>query len=421
MTTSSAALPRTGFLKEPADTQAVSLAWKRSFLLLHCALFLPYISAAIPALYRLDLFPLRPALFMLALCFLNAALVFPKGPDFTKTALALTALTAFRAFDIAVLERYLFPDGQGEAMFSSLALVLMATLMAASLGVIRKTSPVPILLVSGGAVILGTASVLLEFGGYIAMSTVPGRAAGFAGDSNDACMIITLMLAVFLTLNRSFWPNLGMICISAIGILPTLSRGGMLSLAVIVLTFALRNFRQHATKMLLAVAMFVPVAGIMIGLLLNSTNTGGVVDQNAKKRIEAIFGGDVENMQSDERLKDLTDGLEAAKAHPLTGMGTGAGSLLYQPHNQLVTLWIELGILGPLLYLAILGVAALKVIRSRGTGLYILLPLCLYVPLAQSLLDNYAYLYALTVLLYFTSTHFYTFRLARLPADGHLP
>lgn len=421
MMPSSVALPRTGFLRESADTQAVSPVWQRLFLLLHCALFLPYISAAIPALYRLELFPLRPALFMLGLCLLNLCLLFPKGPDFTKTALALIALLAFRCFDIAILERFLYPDGQSEPMFSSIALVLMAALMAASHGVIRKTSPLPILLVSGGAVLLGTVSVLLEFAGLIEMSTVPGRAAGFAGDSNDACMIMTLMLAVFLTLSRAFWLNLGFICITAIGVLPTLSRGGMLSLMLIALTFAILNLRQHATKLLLAVAVFVPVAGLMVGLLINSTNTGGVVDQNAKKRIEAIFGGDVENMHSDERMKDLTDGWEAAQAHPLVGLGTGAGTMLYQPHNQFVSLWIELGILGPVSFVAILGIAAIKVLRCGGRGLYILVPLVLYIPLAQSLLDNYAYLYAAFVLLYATSTHFYTFRLARLPAAGVSP
>lgn len=418
MSSSAATAPRLGFLTEPVDSQQVSPGWKKLFLLLHCGLFIPYITDAIPSLYGLELFPIRPAIFMLVLCMLNAACVLSKGLDYTKTSILLILFLGFRAFDIAILQRFLYPDGQGEALFSTLALILTATIAATSLGVTRRTFSLPLLLVSGSSIVIQAASVLLEFAGLIKLSTVPGRAAGFAGDSNDSCMMMNLMLGVFLTLNRNFWLNLAMILVTALGVLPTLSRGGMLILILIAGMFFLLNLRKHATKLLLSAAAFIPIAGIMVGILVNSTNNGGVVDQNAKKRIEAIFGGDMENMQSDERLKDLQDGIDAATAHPLTGLGTGAGSLKYQPHNQLVTLWIELGLSGPILFLALLASAAFKVLQARGKGIYILIPLVLYIPLAQTLLEKYAYLYSLLILFYYTSSHFYAFRLARLPTQS---
>lgn len=406
-------VPRLGLLTEPADTQEVTPQWRRLFVLLHCALFIPYVTDAVPAFYGMGLFPIRPALFMLAMAFLNAAWLFLKGPDFTKTSLVIIGFLTFRVLDVAILQRYLYPDGQKEPLFSMLGLTLMAVVMAASLGIARKTSSFPVLLVSGAALLIQTGAVLLEFAGFYSISTVPGRAAGLAGDSNDSCMMMTLMLAVFLTLQRGFWLNLTMIGIAGLGVLPTLSRGGMLSLGLISMAFVALNLRKHGGKLFLAAAVFVPLAAIMVGVLLSNANSGGVVDQNAKKRIEAIFGGDLENMQSGERLKDLQDGLEAAKARPLAGYGTGAGQFQFFPHNQLVTLWIDFGLTGPLLFLSVIAVAALKVLRCRGRGIYILIPLCLYVWLAQTLLDNYAYLYALFVLLYYGSSHFYTFRMAR--------
>jgi O-antigen ligase len=413
MDSSAQAVPRLGFLSEAVASQHASSQWRRIFILLHCALFIPYITDAIPTLYGQEIFPIRPAVFMLVLCALNAFCILSKGIDCTKTSLLLILFLSFRAFDIGILQRFLYPDGQMEALFSTLALTLTAAIIAISMGVTRKTFSLPILFVSGISILVQVSSVLLEFAGYIQMSTVPGRAAGFACDSNDSCMMMNLMLGVFLTLNRRFWLNLGMIAITAVGVLPTLSRGGLLILALIAALFCLLNLRKHATKLLLAAAAFVPIAGIMIGLLVSSTNTGGVVDQNAKKRIEAMFGGNVESMQSDERLKDLTDGLNAAIAHPLTGLGTGAGTLLYQPHNQLVTLWIELGLLGPILFLAMLASAACKVIQTRGKGIYILIPLIMYIPLAQTLLDKYAYLYSALTLFYYTSSRFFAFRITR--------
>lgn len=413
MTFPHATLSRFGFASEPADSQKVTSTWLHVFLLLHCGLVIPYVTDAIPAFYGMGLFPIRPALFMLALCFLNAFWLLSKGPDFTKTSLLLVLFLAFRVFDIAILQRYLFADGQKEAMSSTLALTLMATIIAASLGVARKTSSLPVILVSAASLLIQVAAVLMEFAGFFSLSTVPGRAAGLAGDSNDACMMMTLMLGVFLTMNRAFWPNLGMIAIAALGVLPTLSRGGMLSLALITTIFCLLNLRKHATKLLIASAGFVPLAALMIGLLLNNSNSGGVVDENARNRIQAIFGGDLDSMQSGERLKDLHDGFEAALLRPLAGYGTGAGQFLYYPHNQWVTLWIDVGVLGPVLLLMVLAAAGFKVLRSRGRGIYILVPLFLYTVLAQTLLDNYAYLYSLLVLLFYTSTRFFTFRISR--------
>jgi len=398
---------------EPATPQVADRTSLFLLVLLHAGLLIPYITHLVPALYSVGLFPLRPAYYMLALCAATSCCALWKGPDLTKTSLFLIALLAARTLDVAILQRFHVPGGQKDAFLSMAAVTLTATATLLSLGALRKSSFLPVLGVAAASLLIQVAAVLLEFTGFYRLSTVPGRAAGLAGDSNDASMMITLMLAVFLTLHRGFWLDITIIAIAALGVLPTLSRGGMLVLFLIAAAYALGNVREHTGKILAAGIALLAMLATMMTVLLSHAGSGGMADENARRRVEAIFRGDLDELQSGERFKDLTDGIDGALQQPLTGLGTGAGQFDYQPHNQLVTMWIELGLLGPLAFLLILTAASWKVVSARGKGIYLLIPLWLYVGLAQTLLDNYAYLYALLVLLVFTTPRLLSLRLAR--------
>ncbi len=400
-----------------------SAAWIKTFTVLQVLLIVPYASNALPWAYSHGIMPIRPAFYLILVGMLNLVLVGAKKPDFTITAgLFVTILTA-RALDAALLSRFKHPDGHDSAVISLAAAVFMAIVIFCSVGIMKKTTFLPAIIASALTIVLCVASILIEWLGFIDFTTVDGRFAGFAGDPNRACVYMNVMLGVFITLSRSFWANIAAIGVTAIGVLPTLSRGGMLILAMIVFAFALANLQRHGGKLALIAILAVPAVFAGIGILQAKGAKNGKVDNNVKDRIGAMFGGDVSGMQSDERVKDLEDGLNAVRKSPIFGMGTGAGTDHFQPHNQIVSLWIDLGLWGAFLYIAFLLTLCLKTARYRLRYACVLIPLVFYVPLSQALLENYAYFYGCSIAIILTSTRFIGFRLlrSRPPMDASSP
>lgn len=77
-------------------------------------------------------------------------------------------------------------------------------------------------------------------------------------------------------------------------------------------------------------------------------------DPDARERISDIRNGALASVDS-ARVVRLKNGLEAVAASPITGHGTGFSSdNLISPHNMYLLAWIDLGILGVVLYAALL-------------------------------------------------------------------
>ena len=146
------------------------------------------------------------------------------------------------------------------------------------------------------------------------------------------------------------------------------------------------NFREHFTKILLAAAGLITLAAGAASLMAAAST-----DANTKNRVSAIFGGDVDKMESTERLKDVMDGIHAAMEKPVTGIGTGAGTALWMPHNQFVSTWIDMGIFAAAGYVAILLVLLAGSLRRGGQGLLCVVPLLGFLPFSQMLVDTAAY------------------------------
>jgi len=402
-----------GVVQESMDPLRVSKHWVLLFCLIQAGLLVPYLSKAVPWAYENGYFPLRPMFFMLGLGALNLCWILGRAPDFTKTGLLFLALLCIRPLDAALLKRYIFLDGHNSEVLSMGASVFMAVVIFGCFGVMHKTSYRPAIFVTVGTILVCVGSILAEFLGLMQFSIAYGRVAGFSGDPNLACETMLCMLGVYLTLDRRFWPNIAVIGITAVGVFPSLSRGGMMILACIILAYVVMNLQRYFLRLVAIGVAAVPIMIAGVGILMSKASEGTKGNENALSRIEAIFGGDVEVIQSGERMKDLTDGLEAVAAHPLMGMGTGAGTLELQPHNQIISLWVDVGLIGPLLYSAILLVLGFKVLSSGMRGLYALIPLVLYIPLSQTLLQNFAYFYAVAAVIMVTTKDFWSFRLLR--------
>lgn len=246
--------------------------------------------------------------------------------------------------------------------------------------------------------VLSAGCVYYEWLGFRSFTRIPGRMAGFPDDPNDPPIIITLMLSVIFTLNPRFWWNVALVGFVAPAIALTLSRSGMAVFSCLMLCYIIGNLRKHFMGMLLLVAISVPLAigGVAI-LAQTSTKVGLVTNKDTTDRLKAIYELDFERIKSPERGKDLQDGWEAAGKKPLWGHGTGAGTSIWKPHNQIVSLWIDIGIPGVLLYIGGLLVLTIRCFLVKLRGFYCLVPLWLFIPCSQILVESPHYWFAAAV------------------------
>jgi hypothetical protein len=348
-------------------------------------LFVPFITAFVAWANQQGIFPLRPAIFIAGMTMLCLVLTLMRRPAFPFTVLCILALLLIRVFD-AWSQRFEHFLGWQEVTFSMGSSFLLACASAVTCGCLVRGERRPLLWISALSVIICTGANIAETLGILRSSTVEGRTAGFIGDSNDSGIAIVCSLGIFLTLSRKFRHDVMMLAVAAAGIVPTLSRSGLLVYALVAVTWAALNLRAHFTRIMLSSAALIVAALTAVSFIAGSTQ-----DKNVRDRISAIFGGDVDKMASNERLKDLTDGVHAAMLRPVTGHGTGAGFGGWKPHNQFVSLWLDLGILAAGAYALILLSLLAGALFTRGQGLLCALPVIAFVPFSQMLCDTAAY------------------------------
>lgn len=200
-----------------------------------------------------------------------------------------------------------------------------------------------------------------------AESAVYGRATGTVGDPNElaAALVVGLALATAFTVNRHFnasWRTLAgvaaVLCLT--GILLSLSRGGLLGVGACLLLAVVLGGRWRRR----ALAVCGMIAAVGVGYF------AFVASLPAKQRVLNISGGG-----GTGRLDLWTVGLRMIDAHPVRGVGTGQFAhssvhYLLQPgaiqrgdlilstpkvaHNTYLNVVAELGLIGGLLFAAIL-------------------------------------------------------------------
>jgi O-antigen ligase len=369
-------------------------------LAVHLLLFVPYLTASLSWGFNNGYFPLRPAIYLLAfglLCLLSCR---GRSRGFPITSLALMGLYLLRIVDLGVLQRW---DHEGENV--SEAISVGSTLFLAFVGVVG----IGAWLQHGGRALLwggfatmaiGVGVNICEFLGYGEFSSVPGRAAGFLQDANDSSITIINALTICLVLLKVFWQKVACLIIAIMGIVPTFSRSGMIVYALVFLVFAALHLKTHGRKILLTV-----VCGIGLGSVALGAFAMTVKDENAKRRLAGIFGGDTEKMGSSERMKDLEDGLVAAQQRPLLGYGVGAGTTHWKPHNQFVAIWIEHGLLVAIGFVGLWLTIFVKCFLHHRQGILLILPHLAFIPFTQMQLESVSVLYTALLASAISCTH----------------
>jgi hypothetical protein len=191
------------------------------------------------------------------------------------------------------------------------------------------------------------------------LSTVPGRAAGFYGNSNDAAMFIALTVPL-VALNLSLRTRWVFYALTFVGVYVTFSRGGLVVWATLVASSELmlgHGRRGSGTRMVLAAISLLGLAGLLSFFSADVSRTltetlWPYLDANTIARVEFAS-----NDSTAERMLLIERGLEAFADAPLFGQGVGythAWDASASVHNMTILMLAEQGLLGGVWFLALL-------------------------------------------------------------------
>jgi O-antigen ligase len=385
----------------PAFMQAAAKRRERMVKLLilaALALLVPTMTKYLSWADEAGVIPFKPRDYTLLTMAAASVMVMLNKPSICPPAFLMLIVPLLRVLDAAFLQRFTITAlGSHSIVVMTLIsnfLVTFTTVLCLSAQPWRRVA----LWVGVCVALLSAGGVYYEWLGFRTFTRIPGRMAGFPSDPNDPPIMITLMLSVVFTLNPRFWWNVVLVALVSPAIALTLSRSGMAVYFCLLLCYILGNLRRHFKGMLLILAISVPlaIAGVAI-LAQTSTKVGIVTNKDTSDRLKAIYELDFERIKSPERGKDLQDGWEAAGKKPLWGHGTGAGTSVWKPHNQIVSLWIDIGIPGVLLYIGGLLLLTLRCFTLKLRGFYCLVPLWLFIPCSQILIESPHYWFAAAV------------------------
>ncbi|WP_395744972.1 O-antigen ligase family protein [Prosthecobacter sp.] len=362
------------------------------------ALLVPTMTKYLPWADDAGVLPIKPRDYTLLTLAFAGVMVMLNKPSICPAAFFMLIVPLLRVLDAAFLQRFTVTAlGDHSIVVMTLIsnfLVTFTTVLLLSAEPWRRVA----MWVAVCTSLVCAGCVYYEWLGFRSFTRIDGRMAGFPTDPNDPPIIISLMLAAIFTLNPRFWWNVALIAVVTPAIALTLSRSGMAVYSCLLLAYIVGNLRHHFMGMLLIFSIAVPLAigGVAI-LSQTSTKIGIVSNKDTMDRLKAIYELDFERIKSPERGKDLQDGWEAAGKEPLWGHGTGAGTSLWKPHNQVVSLWIDIGIFGVLLYVGNLLLLTFRVFTLRLRGFYCLVPLWLFIPCSQILTESPHYWFTAAV------------------------
>ncbi|MFN0078879.1 MAG: O-antigen ligase family protein [Prosthecobacter sp.] len=334
--------------------------------------------------YEAGISPIKPILFTLAAVFVCICVSLVNKPRLCLAVLGVALLPAVRLFDAAVLRRFDSSYQDQIAMdLMRMLLVFIAIVAVLSTEKWQKTA----LWAAVSAMLLTTGSEICEMLGMVKFTSIPGRFAGFNSHPNFPPVLLCEMLGIIFALSKNFRFNCLMIAVAVPGVALTYGRSGMVILALLCGAYVLLNARRNFGFLLLVTIIAVPLLGIGVAVLQSGTQQGVMKDKNTADRLEAIYNLDFDKLKSPERVKDLNDAWEMAAKKPLLGHGTGISGTIFAPHNEYVSLWLELGIPGLVLFAGTWLWLITRSVLTGGQAGYLIFALIAYTPFGQGRIE----------------------------------
>lgn len=389
------------------DESSLSPCWLAMATLALVVFTVPYTTNYIPWAYENGFFPIRPAVYQVTAMLMCVMVIMGRRPEFTMTNALLILFHLAYVFDAVVVSRFDHPRGESYPVMVHGSILASVITLTWFVGVVQRLSRLPVMVASALTVMIGSLSNLAEWFGVHDFSIVMGRAAGFHADPNNSAIAIVLALAVFLSLSKSMGWSFALMGLSFVAVAITLSRSGIIAELILCISYLIVSYRKRPALVTKAVVITLPL--VMAGVVFLSANMSSQVlrESDVKNRLVGLTGGDSQKMVSGERMKDLTDGLRAVRLEPVTGYGVGAGSTRWQPHNQLVTIWIDGGVIFASLYLLMLAALAFKCAVANGRGGLCLIAVIIFIPFSQVLHTYLGYWLTMVVLVQIASDRFF--------------
>jgi cytochrome c oxidase subunit IV len=214
------------------------------------------------------------------------------------------------------------------------------------------------------AVVLATALNVYELFNPMTFSDIPGRSSGLYYNVNQssAALVLGLILG-YHVLSPSL--RLPFIVVTALGIIPTFSRAGILAWLLVIAFFVLRaGFGVAQIRRVLALTTVVIALLIspVLGDIERTLEERGALTLNVLDRL-AFFGGQgAQDASTSERASVALKAWEIYGESPLLGMGTGENMRIegfeVGTHNIYLAMLVDHGVIGffvvPLLLLTTL-------------------------------------------------------------------
>jgi O-antigen ligase len=359
-----------------------------------CTALIGFLSAdVVMGMFNAGLSPLKPILFTLFAVFVIIASSFLNRPRLAPVVFLVLLLPLVRVFDAVVLKRAEFTyAGQTEMDMMRMIIVLIAIL-----AVLATDDGLKIAL--GAAILsifLTTGSEIFEMLGFAKFTSIPGRFSGFNGHPNFPPILLCEMLGIAFALCQNFRFNFLLILVAYVGVGLTYGRSGFVVLTLMSGCYILMNARRNLNFLVICVAITVPLAGIGIAVLQSQTQKGIIKNKDTTDRMEAILNLDFDKLKSPERAKDVGDAWEAVMKKPFLGHGTGVSGARWAPHNEYVSIWLELGFLGLLLFVGTFGILILRSILTGGKAGYLVFAMFAYTPAGQGRIETPHFLLAIS-------------------------
>ncbi len=350
-----------------------------------CGTLLGVLAAdAVMGSYNAGISPLKPILFVMLAVAACIGLSMLNKPRFAPVALLVLLLPLVRIFDAVILARAdVSSVGQVGMDMMRMLLVLIAILAVLSTDQGLRAARWAAIL----AICLTTSSEIYEMLGLAKFTSIPGRFSGFNGHPNFPPVLLCEMLGIVFALSPNFRLNCMLMGVAFVGVALTYGRSGFVVLALMGGFYILMNARRNLGFLIVIAAIAIPLVGVGFAILQSQTEKGIVKDRNTSERLEAIYSFDLDKLKSPERVKDLSDAWEGVMAKPIFGHGTGVSGALWAPHNEYISIWLELGIPGLLLFVGTLGTLVIRSIMTGGRAGYLLFAILAYTPAGQGRIE----------------------------------
>ncbi len=381
------ALPPGGAAVVPRETLLQRL------MVWYCGTLLGLLAAdVVIGSYNAGISPLKPSLFTLGAVASCIGLSLLNGIKFAPASLLILLLPAVRLFDAALLSRTATTlQSQAGMDHLRVMLVILATLAVLSTDQGLRAARWAAIV----AIFATTGSEIAEMLGLAQFTTIKGRFAGFNGHPNFPPVLLCEMLGMAFALCRNFRFNFLLIGVAFVGVALTYGRSGFVVLALMAVAYIVLNARRNLPFLAVMGLLCIPAAGVGFAILQSRTEQGITKDKNTADRLQAIYEMDLEKLKSPERVQDLAHGWEGVMQGPWVGHGTGVSGVLWAPHNEYVSLWLELGIPGVLLFAGTLGLMVVRSIMTGGRAAYLLFAIIAYTPAGQGRIEMPHYYLAL--------------------------